>query len=112
MWSWVFVLNLAGYRTMYLPGSVCRHAESASYGHHSGRAVYLSSRNLELTYFACMPGPLLLQTLPVHILTAMLHVFKYPRSLGLPYIRGKLAAILRMGEILRRRAEIAPFEKG
>lgn len=101
-----FRLNLAGLETWHVPGSLCRHAGSATYGRHSWRATFLTSRNIEQVFFTCMPRRLLRQSLAAHLLTGLLHLFKYRSGFGLAYVAGKVAALARAGHMRRRRAQV------
>lgn len=64
-----FRLRLAGYKSMYVPGSVVHHVGSASTGgQHSDFAVYHGHRNLVWAFVKNMPGALFWALLPAHVL--------------------------------------------
>lgn len=102
-----FRMNLAGYRTLYEPGSFCYHLGAGSHGHRSWRRLKNSARNSELVFFSCMPGALLVSCLPAHaaavLMQAALRVF---RGGLLPFIAGKAAFLAMLPQVLRRRRRI------
>jgi GT2 family glycosyltransferase len=60
--------RLLGYPCRYVADSVVRHHGSATLGRVSEFAVFHGQRNLEWMYFKNTPGPLLLRTLPGHLI--------------------------------------------
>lgn len=62
-----FRLNLLGYNGAYVPSAISEHTGSATTKRHSDFYTYYGHRNLVWTYFKNMPLPLLLATLPLHI---------------------------------------------
>lgn len=84
-----FRLRLAGYRSMYVPGSVVQHVGSASTGgQRSDFAAYHGHRNLVWTFVKNMPGLLFWLLLPAHLLLNLV-------SVGLLFCRGQGRVVLR-----------------
>jgi GT2 family glycosyltransferase len=63
-----FRLRLAGERCLFVPGAVAYHECASSRPESADQRIYLGHRNLELTYLTDMPTPLLIATLPCHLL--------------------------------------------
>jgi GT2 family glycosyltransferase len=99
-----FRARLAGYRCIYVADAVVQHAGSASLGRLSKAAVFYGQRNLEWTYVKNMPWPLLLRSLPSHVLfdTAAAVRFASAGLIG-PFVKAKLAAIAGLPRVLRKR---------
>ena len=99
--------RLLGYRCRYVPGAVVRHRGSATIGQLSAFGVFHGQRNLEWVFIKCTPGPLLLRTLPAHLLYAAAAGVHFARAgrLG-PFLRAKVAAVGGLPRMLRKRAEV------
>jgi GT2 family glycosyltransferase len=99
--------RLAGARCWYAADAVVRHAGSATLGRLSSTAIFYGQRNLEWTWIKNTPWPLLWRTAPAHVLYAAAGVLYYARiGRGLPALRGKLAAIGGLSDILRTRRRL------
>jgi GT2 family glycosyltransferase len=100
-----FRARLRGYRCVYVADAVVRHAGSASLGPLSPSAVFLGQRNLEWTYLKNMPLPLLLRSLPSHVLYDTAAAFRFA-SAGLlgAFLRAKWAAVAGLPRVLKKRA--------
>jgi GT2 family glycosyltransferase len=61
-------VQLLGCRCVYVPEAVVHHAGSATLGRVSAQSVFWGQRNLEWMYFKNTPWPLLIVTLPGHML--------------------------------------------
>lgn len=73
-----FRLRLKGYKCLYIPSAVVYHVGSASTGHkHSDFAIYHGHRNLVWAFFKNMPLPLLIITLPYHLLLNLITLIKF-----------------------------------
>lgn len=84
-----FRLRLAGHVCRYIPQARAQHVGSkSSGGAHSEFAVFHGHRNISWCWFKNMPGPLLLLSLPLHLLSWML-IF------GVHVRRGKARCVLR-----------------
>jgi len=83
-----FRLRLKGYRCLYIPEAVVHHVGSALTGFRSDFAVFHGQRNMVWTFVKDMPGPLLLQYLPHHLLMNL-------ASIGVLAARGQLRTALR-----------------
>ncbi|WP_213272853.1 glycosyltransferase family 2 protein [Hyphomonas sp.] len=89
-----FRLQLAGHDCLFVPGAVVRHTGSGITGRASAFATYHGTRNRVWTYFKNMPLPLLILTLPGHLmLTAyiVIHNAFTPRTR--PMLKGLLDGI-------------------
>lgn len=100
-----FRARLLGYRCVYAADAVVRHAGSASLGRLSPSAVFFGQRNLEWTYLKNMPWPLLLRSLPSHVLydTAAGVRLASAGLLG-SFVKAKWAAVAGIPRILKKRA--------
>jgi N-acetylglucosaminyl-diphospho-decaprenol L-rhamnosyltransferase len=97
--------RLRGYRVRYVADAVVRHHGSRTLGRVSAPAVFYSQRNLEWAYVKNTPAPLLLRTLPGHVLYDAAAAVHFAR-LGLlgPFVRAKVAAVAALPRMLRKRA--------
>jgi GT2 family glycosyltransferase len=100
-------VRLRGYRCVYMPEAVVRHAGSATLGRVSALSVFYGQRNLEWMYFKNTPGWALPATLPLHALyfVAALGYFTYAGRLG-SFLSAKWAALQGMPRIWRKRREV------
>ncbi len=99
-----FRLQLAGWRSLYVPDSVVRHKVSRTYGRWRAHKTFHVSRNLEMVFWEYMPSRLLWRAVWEHLLLTVLHgADKIGRGQGIAYIRGKLAFLARAGETGARR---------
>ena len=97
--------RLRGYRCRYVADAIVRHHGSATLGRVSPSAVFHGQRNLEWVYLKNTPAPILLRTLPGHLIyiaAAAAHFARIGR--GGPFVRGKLAALAGLPRMLRKRA--------
>ena len=96
--------QLRGYRCRYVADSIVRHRGSASLGRGSRLAVFQGQRNMEWLYVQNTPLPILVRTLPGHVLYNLAAAAHFAR-LGLlgPFVSAKLAAIAGMPRALRKR---------
>jgi N-acetylglucosaminyl-diphospho-decaprenol L-rhamnosyltransferase len=99
--------RLRGYRVRYVADSVVRHRGSSSIGRSSRVAVFHGQRNLEWMYVQNTPLPLLLRTLPGHIVynAAAAAYFARHGLLG-AFLSAKLAAFAGLPRALRKRMAI------
>jgi len=63
-----FRAKLAGYQCRYVPDAVVYHKINQTVGTTSDFLLFHTRRNIEFTYFKNMPLPLLLLTLPLHLI--------------------------------------------
>jgi N-acetylglucosaminyl-diphospho-decaprenol L-rhamnosyltransferase len=97
-------LRLAGHRIWYASDAVVHHAGSGTLGLLSDAAVFYGQRNLEWTWIKNTPWPLLARTLASHVVYSTAGLAHYLRAGRLaPAVRGKLAAVAGLGEMLRAR---------
>lgn len=99
--------RLRGYRCWYVADAVVHHHGSATLGRMSGRSVFLGQRNLEWVYLKDTPLPILLRTLPSHLLYVVAAALYFARE-GLfgPFMKAKIAALGGMAGAMRRRGEV------
>jgi GT2 family glycosyltransferase len=99
--------QLRGYRCRYVADSVVRHRGSSSLGRSSRLAIYQGQRNLEWLYVQNTPLPLLLRTLPGHMVYNLAAAAHFTRQghFG-TFVSAKLAAIAGLPRALRKRARI------
>lgn len=99
--------RLRGYRCRYVAEAIVRHRGSASLGRSSRSAVFHGQRNAEWLYVKNTPLPLLLRTLPGHLLYDAAAAIHFARHglLG-AFLSGKAAALAGLRGALRKRAQI------
>jgi GT2 family glycosyltransferase len=99
--------RLLGYRCRYVADAVVRHHGSATLGRMSAWAVFQGQRNLEWVYVKNTPWPLLLRTLPGHLLYGAAAAAYFARhGLGGSFLRAKLAALAGLPAMLKKRAMV------
>jgi GT2 family glycosyltransferase len=99
--------QLLGYRCLYCPHAIVHHAGSATMGHLSPRAVFWGQRNLEWTYVKNTPWPLLLVTLPGHVLYNIAASLYFGRAGHLrTFLSAKWHAFRELPRVWRQRREI------
>ncbi len=99
--------RLRGYRCRYVPDSVVRHRGSSSIGRSSRLAVFHGQRNLEWVYVQNTPWPVLLRTLPGHLVynaAAAAHFTR--RGLLGAFVSAKAHAVAGLPRALAKRARI------
>jgi len=102
-----FRLQLAGYRSRYVPGAVVAHQGSATSGERSDFSIYYGHRNLVWTYFKNMPGWLFWRFLPQHVLMNIISVVWFAlRGRGGVVLRAKAAAVAGLPAALRERRRV------
>jgi len=102
-----FRAQLKGYKCLYVPTALVYHRLNATLKTYSPEYVYYGHRNLEFVYFKNMPLPLLLITLPLHLLDVFLS-FCYFCAIGRGrvFLRAKWDAAKALPQVLRKRREI------
>ncbi len=101
-----FRLQRAGWRCLYVPGSVVRHKVSRSYDKRTGQRAYHVSRNLEIVFWEHMPGRVLWRAVWDHVLFSLLHATRTAlRGHPLAHARGKLAFLGNAARTWRRRRQ-------
>jgi len=89
-----FRVRLVGGRCLYVPSAVVRHAGSATLGVEGPGPIRLGQRNLEWTWWANTPAPLLLPMAPLHLLyNVIAAVFFWRRQRAGAFWRGKREAL-------------------
>ena len=103
---------LAGYKCLYVPDAVVYHKVNRTVGRNSDFLLYHSRRNVEYTFFKNMPFPLIIATLPLHIiynfLTFAQALFQKRFTV---FIKAKKDFIKNFKEIYRLRKEIQEKRK-
>lgn len=99
--------QLRGYRCTYVPEAVVHHAGSATLGRLSAKSVYWGQRNLEWMYIKNTPWPLLLITLPGHVLYNLAAAAYFARHghLG-TFLSAKWGALREIARVWRQRREV------
>jgi GT2 family glycosyltransferase len=99
--------RLRGYRCRYVADAVVGHHGSATLGTVSAVSVFHGQRNMEWMYLKNTPAPLLLRTLPGHLLYNVAAAAQFARlgRLG-PFLRAKAAAVARLPRMLGKRRGI------
>jgi GT2 family glycosyltransferase len=99
--------RLRGYRCRYVADSIVHHRGSATLGRGSRVAVFHGQRNLEWLYVQNTPLPLLVRTLPGHVLYNVAAAAHFARHglLG-TFLSAKVAALGGLPRALRKRAAI------
>jgi GT2 family glycosyltransferase len=72
--------QLLGFRCRYVPDAVVHHAGSGTLGRSSPQAVFLGQRNLEWMYFKNTPWPLLILTMPGHLVYGVAAALHFART--------------------------------
>lgn len=103
-----FRLRLSGGSCVLVWDAVARHIGSVTCGgQKSDFATYYGHRNIEWTYFKNVPLPILLATLPAHILVILVtFVVLSARGQSNIAFKAKFDAIRDLGSVLRQRREI------
>ena len=99
--------QLLGYRCVYSPHAVVHHAGSATLGRLSARSVFWGQRNLEWSYFKNTPWPLMLFTLPGHVVYNVAAAIHFARSGHLrPFLSAKWHAFKGLPRVWGQRRQI------
>ena len=99
-----FRLQRAGWRCLYVPGSVVRHKVSRSYDKRPGAKAYNVSRNLEIVFWEHMPGRVLWRAVWDHLLFTLLHATGTALQGHLvAHLNGKMAFLGNAAKTWRRR---------
>ncbi len=107
-----FRAQLQGWRCVYVPQAVVLHKVSRSLVHDSATSVYYGHRNLEWTYLKNIPAPLLLASLPLHLLYMLASgVFFALQGRGGDYIRAKRDALKGLPVVLQKRRQVQAGRK-
>jgi len=100
-------LQLRGFRCVYAPDAVVHHAGSATLGILSRQSVFWGQRNMEWMYVKNTPWPLLVLTLPGHVvydLAAALHFARL--RLFRTFATAKWSAVRELPRVLRQRRDV------
>lgn len=99
--------QLRGYRCRYVADALVYHRGSSTLGRSSRVSVFHGQRNLEWLYVQNTPLPLLLRTLPGHLVyNAAAAAYFARRGLLGTFLAAKAAAVARLPRALRKRAAI------
>lgn len=104
---------LAGWKCLFVPEAVVYHKVSASIGNLSDTSVYYFSRNNEWVWIKNTPLLLLIRYLPQRIIYEMssFGYFCILKRKWRPFIKGKVAALLKLPLMLKKRKEIQKLIK-
>jgi len=108
-----FRLRLAGYHCMHIANAVVYHVGSATAGGgESDFAVYHGYRNFVWTFVKCMPGRLILQYLPSHLLMNARHVNSFMKmGRGKVILKAKWHALIGLPLILSKRKRLKALSR-
>ncbi len=103
-----FRLHRAGYHVLFEPRSVVLHHVSASYGGRPGDSLLEQmSRNEELVFWRNVPAGDLARAVPLHLAVLLAKAWRrWRRGELLPFLRGRLQALRRLGEVCRHRRRL------
>ncbi len=88
----------------YVPAAVVQHAGSATLGTASGQSVFYGQRNLEWIYLKNTPWPLMVRSLPAHLLYLAIAAVYFAGCGRLrPFLAGKMAALRGVAHTWRKR---------
>jgi GT2 family glycosyltransferase len=100
-------LQLSGSRCRFVPEAVVHHAGSATLGRLSAASVFWGQRNMEWMYLKNTPWPLLLLTLPGHVLYNLAAAVHFARmGMFRTFARAKWAALCEAPRVWRQRRQI------
>jgi GT2 family glycosyltransferase len=100
-------LQLSGSRCRFVPEAVVHHVGSATLGRVSTRSVFWGQRNMEWMYLKNTPWPLLLLTLPGHVLYNLAAAVHFARmGMFRTFVRAKWAAICELPRVWQQRRQI------
>jgi GT2 family glycosyltransferase len=103
-----FRLRRAGHAILYEPASRVYHRVSSSYGPPRGELLAQQSRNEELVFWRNLPAWQLAGALPLHVAVLAGKALRRLREGQLrPFLKGRLAALARAGEVWRHRRRLA-----
>ena len=102
-----FRLRRAGFGIRFEPASRVLHHVSSSYGPSRGELLARQSRNEELVFWRNLPLRDLLFATPIHLAVVAAKAVRRLRegTFG-PFLRGRLAALMQMKEVVRHRRRI------
>ena len=99
--------QLLGYHCLYCPTAVVHHAGSGTMGRISAPSVFWGQRNLEWTYVKNTPWPLLLLTLPGHVLYNLAATVYFARAGHLrTFLSAKWHAVRELPRVWRQRRDV------
>jgi N-acetylglucosaminyl-diphospho-decaprenol L-rhamnosyltransferase len=99
--------QLSGSRCRFVPEAVVHHAGSATLGRLSDQSVFWGQRNLEWMYLKNTPWPLLLLTLPGHVLYDVAAAVHFTRmGMFRTFAHAKWAAACELPRVWRQRRQI------
>ena len=98
-----FRLQLAGAPCRFVPEAIAEHIGSATTGTNSDFNVYHGHRNLTAAYLKNMPTPLLILTLPLHIMASLVTIVVLsmrgkPRSICKAKLHALINAPMRLAQ--------------
>jgi GT2 family glycosyltransferase len=103
-----FRLHRAGFRVHYEPASRVWHRVGSSYGPPARALLARQARNEELVFWRNLPAPVLLRSLPLHLVVlAAKALRRWRRGELLPFLWGKLCALARLPQTFRHRLRLS-----
>lgn len=102
-----FRAQLKGYKCLYVPTAVVYHRLNTTLKTYSAEYVYYGHRNLEYVYIKNMPLPLLIITLPLHLVDVFLSFcFFLAKGRGRPFLKAKWDVLRALPKLLKKRRVI------
>lgn len=102
-----FRLRLMGAKCLQVPSAVVFHHGYAITGNRSDFTMYHCTRNMVWAYWRCMPLPLLILTLPLHIgMLGFIYLWAVKKGRSTPVGRGIWHGILGLNACVKERREI------
>lgn len=96
-------LRLAGWKSYYCPNAIVYHHKGASKGILSDFTIYHNWRNYTWTYFKNMPKILLIEYLPLFLLTELLQIMLNLKRRKWIILRAKYDAYKNIRSIIKKR---------
>lgn len=107
-----FRVRLAGGTCLQVPAAVVFHHGYAITGNRSDFTMYHCTRNMIWAYLRCMPLPLLLLTLPLHVgMIAFIYAWSIKKGNAEPVGRGIRDGVKGIGSSLRERKAIQQMRR-
>jgi GT2 family glycosyltransferase len=103
-----FRLHRAGWRVWYEPAARVHHRVSASHGRTCRKLLAQQSCNEERVFWRNLPAGALARALPWHVAVLLAKAWRRWRCGELlPFLRGRLAALAELPQLLRQRRRLA-----
>lgn len=99
--------RLRGHRCLYVADAIVKHKVNGSIGYMTRDYVFYGHRNLEYVFLKDLPLCVLIRCLPAHCLFNLFAFGHFlMRGRALSFVRAKLAALIDLTSVLRKRSSI------